>query len=140
MYIKLEVALIHYQKLPKYLRGYGLIINPYNPLLANKWTEGVKLTVVWHLDDMKVSHKSEKEVMNLIGYMKGIYDNNMLVVRGEQHTCVGMDLDYRKTGEVILSIDRYTTESIEEISERIILKRNHRQETTFSRSEICAKI
>ena len=37
----------------------------------------------------------------------------MLVVRGKQKTYVGMDLEYIKPGEVIVSIDRYVTEEID---------------------------
>ena len=41
--------------------------------------------------------------------MKGIYGDNMSVVRGKKNTYVGMDLDYRLPGEVIFSMDTYIT-------------------------------
>ena len=37
----------------------------------------------------------------------------MLVVRGKKHTYLGMDLEYIKPGEVIVSMDRYVTEEID---------------------------
>ena len=42
---------------------------------------------------MKVSHKNKEKVTTFIEYMKGIYGNNMPVVRGNKHTYIGMDLD-----------------------------------------------
>ena len=35
------------------------MINPYGPCVANKWKDGGGLTMVWHVDNMKVSHKSK---------------------------------------------------------------------------------
>ena len=49
------------------------MINPYDPCVAKKWTDGGQLTVVWHVDDMKVSQKNKEEVTKFIRYMKGIY-------------------------------------------------------------------
>ena len=37
--------------------------------------------------------------------MKGIYVDNMPVVRGKKHTYIGMDLDYIFPGEVIVSME-----------------------------------
>ena len=39
--------------------------------------------------------------------MKGIYGENMPVVRGKKHTYSGMDLDYSSPGEVIVSMESY---------------------------------
>ena len=73
MYGTLKEALLYYKKLSKELREYRFLINPYNPCVTNKWTDGRQLTVVWHVDDMKVSHKNKEEVTKFIEYMKGIY-------------------------------------------------------------------
>ena len=66
MYGTLKVELLYYRKLLKELREYGFVINPYDPSAANKWTDGGQLTVVWHVDNMKVSHKNKEEVTNFI--------------------------------------------------------------------------
>ena len=42
--------------------------------------------MVWHVKDMKVSHKNKEEVTKFINYVKGIYGNNIPVVRGKKHT------------------------------------------------------
>ena len=70
------------------------VINPCAPCIENKWTDGGQLTVVWSVDDMKVSHKNKEEMTNFIEYTKGIYGEETPVARGKKHKYLGMDLDY----------------------------------------------
>ena len=44
----------------KDLEGYGFVVNPYNPCVANKMVNGKQMTVSWHVDDLKSSHKDSK--------------------------------------------------------------------------------
>ena len=69
---------------------------------------------------MKVLHINKEEVTKTFEYMKGIYVKNMPVVRGKDHTYVGMDLDYSSPGEVIISMDSYITELIDEFPEEMM--------------------
>ena len=94
MYRTLNVALIYYRKNPKELREYGFVINPYDPCVANKWTSEGQLHVVWHVDDMKVSHKNKEEMKKFVEYMKVIYGKKMPVVSGNKNNYVRMDLYY----------------------------------------------
>ena len=36
-----------------------MTVNPYDPYVANKIVNGSQCTVVWHINDLKVSHKDE---------------------------------------------------------------------------------
>ena len=76
--------------------------------------------MVWHVDDMKVSHKNREEVTKFVDYMKGIYGNNMPVVREKKHTYAGMGLDHSSQGEAIASMDSYITEAIDEFPEEML--------------------
>ena len=73
MYETLKAALLYYRKLSKELRVYGFVINPYDPCVANKWTNEGQLNLVWNIKDMKVSHKNKEEVTKIVEYMKVIY-------------------------------------------------------------------
>ena len=86
MYGMLKAALLYYRKLSKDLREYGFVINPYDPCIANKRTDRGQLAVVWHVDDMKVSHKNNEEVTKFIENMKVIYGEEIPVARGKKHT------------------------------------------------------
>ena len=55
LYGLMQASLLFYRKLRKELKGYGLIVNPYDPCVANMLTKGGKqLTVVWHVDDLMI--------------------------------------------------------------------------------------
>ncbi len=62
IYGLLASAMLFYQKLAADLQGYGFQINPYDPCVANKTVNGNQLTVSWHVDDLKISHKDSKVV------------------------------------------------------------------------------
>ena len=76
--------------------------------------------MLWHVDDMKVSHKNKEEVTKFIEYMKEIYGEEMPVARGKKNTYVGMGLNYSSPGEVILSIYSYITEAIDKLPEEMM--------------------
>ena len=55
----LRAALLFYRKLRADLEDMGFEVNPYDPCVANKIVNGSQCTIVWHVDDLKVSHKDE---------------------------------------------------------------------------------
>jgi hypothetical protein len=38
----------------------GYTLNPYDQCVANKSINGYQMTIVWHVDDLKMSHVSEE--------------------------------------------------------------------------------
>jgi len=39
---------------------FGFVLNPYDPCVANKGVvKGKQLTIVWHVDDLKVMPQAE---------------------------------------------------------------------------------
>ncbi len=55
-------ALLYYKKFAKSLTKKGFKLNPYNKCVANKIVNGKQLTICFHVDDCKISHKSTKVV------------------------------------------------------------------------------
>ena len=51
-------AILFYLKLRKDLEEFGFIVNDYDPYVVNKIVSRTKMTVVWHVDDLKISHVS----------------------------------------------------------------------------------
>ena len=56
LYGIMKAALLFYIKLVNILKSIGYELNPYDPCVANKIVDGAQLTVVWHVDYLKVSH------------------------------------------------------------------------------------
>ena len=73
IYGLLQSSLLLYRKLVKYLGAYELHINPYDPLLANNVNNKKQMAVVWHIDNLKVSHMHSFEITNFAGYLYIIY-------------------------------------------------------------------
>jgi hypothetical protein len=85
MYGLLRSALLFYLKLVKDLRAYGFELNEYDPCVANKMVNGTQMTVCWHVDDLKASHKEEGELAKLVMYLKGMYGDRLSVHEGDVH-------------------------------------------------------
>ena len=88
IYGTLKAALLSYKRLRKELENDGYIINPYDVCVANKQVNGSQLTIVWHVDDMKISHVNPDEVTTTIEFLHERYkdDNGKLCVTcGKRH-------------------------------------------------------
>ena len=57
--------LLFYLKLKKNRQEYDFVVNPYVKCATNKIVGGHQMTVEWHVDDRKVSHKDLWEVTKL---------------------------------------------------------------------------
>ena len=82
----------------------GFKVNPYDPCVANKIEKGKQLTVVWHVDDLKISRENTKVVDNLIEWLKEKYEDEEIgkikPSRGKVHDYLAMILDFSVQGEV----------------------------------------
>jgi len=60
------------------------------------------MTLVWHVDDMKISHEDPQEVTIQIEYLRKRYASDrigeMKVSRRKEHNYLGMTLDFRTKG------------------------------------------
>ena len=91
-------ALLFYGKLVGDLEAYGFEINPYDPCVANMEVGGSQMTIVWHVDDLKVSHSNAFEITKLAGYLDNTYPC-LKVNFGKVHDYLGMNLDFSKEME-----------------------------------------
>ena len=64
-------------------------IHPHDPCVMKKIVGGGKMTVVFHVDALKVSHKINKAITTLIEYLDGIY-SGLKAVCGDVHDYLGM--------------------------------------------------
>ena len=72
-------------------------MNLYDICVANKWVNGSQMIVIWHVDNLKISHKDPQEVTNMIAYLEFIY-GDMTINGGRTRTYLGMDIDLRDEG------------------------------------------
>ena len=98
---------------------FGFKVNPYNPCVANKMMIGSQMTVIWHADDLKISHKDSKEVMNSSEHFGKTYGDRMLIHRGKVHDYLGMDLDFSSNKVLKIGMMKYIKKIHEEFPEEI---------------------
>ena len=109
LYGTLKAALLFWKKLSESLKLRGFTINPYDWCIANKTINGKQCTIVWHVDDLKVSHKQTSVVDEKISYLRTKYEKvgTMTVRRGKVHDYLGMTLDFSQPGKFIVSMENY---------------------------------
>ena len=78
-----------------------------------------KMTVIWHVDDLKVSHVDPKENTKFANWMKDIYSKKLTIHRGKIHDYLGMDMDWTKDGQVSISMIEYLSKLLDNFIENI---------------------
>ena len=53
----------------------------YDPCVADKIINGSQMTVTWHVDDIKVSHKDYHKITRFLKYLGDLYGNRITVNR-----------------------------------------------------------
>ena len=84
--------------------------------VVNKMINGFQCTICWHVDDLKISHRDPAVVDGIIVFLESIY-GEVSTARGREHTYLGIDLDYRVSGEVSVSMIPYMQEIVDEFPE-----------------------
>ena len=107
LYGILQGAILFYKKLRSHLEEIGFEINPYDPCVANMTIYGVQMTVCWHVDDVKVSHKGESYTYAFVLNICKIFGNGTKVSRGRVHNYLGMDMEWSQDRTMIVSMIKY---------------------------------
>jgi hypothetical protein len=62
IYGMVDSAFLFWLYLSSHLAEHGFEMNPYDVCCMNKEINGKQCTIVWHVDDLKISHVSAKVV------------------------------------------------------------------------------
>ena len=110
----MKEALLFYIKFVENLKSIGFQLNPYDPCVANKIVDVAQLTVVWHVDNLKVIHIDGGVVTRMVAWLKKTYgrlfkdgSGAMNLNRGMIHEYLGMTLKYSTQGEVKITMYNY---------------------------------
>ena len=114
----LRAALLFYKRLRSDLENTGFEINLYDPCVANKMVNSHQMTIHWHVDELKVSHKDENAVTALAENLAELYGSNTIVSHKKVHEYLGMDIDWDSvSGTIIVSMIKYLHKVFEEFPE-----------------------
>ena len=120
LYGTMVASLLYYKKFTTSLKSKGFTVNPYDSCVWNKIVNGKQLTIVFHVDDCKLSHVDSKVLDDTIEWLRRDYESifedgsgMMKVSRGRKHTYLGMDLDYTTRGQCKVTMFGYVDEILE---------------------------
>jgi hypothetical protein len=106
LYGMLRAALLFWKLISSKLILWGFTINPYDWCVANKMIDGKQCTVLWHVDDLKISHVLEDVNTDIIKRINEEFGKEapITITRGKVHDYLGMTLDYSEKGKVKIKI------------------------------------
>jgi Reverse transcriptase (RNA-dependent DNA polymerase) len=116
LYGTLQAALLFWKDLSGALLEWGFELNPYDRCVANKMIKGKQCTILWHVDDLKISHEDETVVSKIIEILDERYGkiSPLVVTRGKVHDYLGMTLDFSTDGCCVVRMDDYVESVLEE--------------------------
>jgi hypothetical protein len=104
----MRASLLFYRNLQKELEEYRLVVNPYDPCIANMVTKsGKQLTVIWHVDDLLALCKVNFELTKFSCYPGKIYGPKLSMHMGKKHNYLRVDMEFNEDGMLDVSIITY---------------------------------
>ena len=87
----------------------------------NKTSNDKQCTILWHVDDLKISHMDPEIVTAILGEIDDWYGEQapLTVTRGKVHAYLGMTIDYSEEGKVKFTMYDYIDDLLEELPPHI---------------------
>ena len=81
-------------------------------------------TILWHVYDIKVSHKDATVVTSVLEQINAVYDKEspLKVTRGEIHDYLGMKIDFNIPGKVQFTMIDYIQSMLDELPESMDIR------------------
>ena len=117
LYGTLSASMLFWKDLSGHLLADGFVPNPYDSCVMNKTVNGTQCTVLWHVDDLKISHVDISECERVVALLNKRYGNEtpLTVTRGDLHDYLGMTLDYSTDGKVSIRMEAYVEKMLEDL-------------------------
>ena len=116
LYGMLQVALLFRKLLSSTLQEWGFKIKEHDQFVANKIIKGKQCTIIWHVDDLKISHVDKRVVEDVLKQLMAKFgeDAPLTTCRVKILDYLGMKIDYRRKGKVTFSMEDYIKQILEE--------------------------
>jgi hypothetical protein len=116
LYGTLQAALLFWTDLSEFLVEKGYTLNPYDSCVANKTINGKQCTILWHVDDLKISHIDSLVVDGILSELNTKYGKEapLTVTRGKIHDYLGLTLDFSDDGKVKVRMEDYVESILED--------------------------
>ena len=80
--------------------------NEYDWCVMNKNYNDKQCTIIWHIDDLKMSHVDPDIVSSILADIDSEYGNiaKMTIMRGKIHKYLRMNIDYSSSDKLMFSV------------------------------------
>jgi len=130
LYGCVKLALLWYELFTGTLQKMGFELNPYDPCVANKTINNKQCTIVWYVDDNKISHIDHRVLTQIVGVIKQHF-GKMMVMRGREHTFLGMEIVFNDDGTMKIGMKSYIEDAIKCSGENVTKKVTTPAQKTF---------
>jgi hypothetical protein len=123
LYGTVQASRLFWERLSSFLIDVnGFERNPYDFCVVNKVVNGKQLTIVWYVDDLKISHVDSNVVTDTIEILKAEFGKQsaLTVRRGKVHDYLGIQFDFSTAGKVVMTMTDYISELLEETPDDLL--------------------
>ena len=114
----LQASLLFWENLTEFLtEELGFTVNPYDSCIVNKMIDGKQCTILWHMDDLKLSHVKQQVLEDIANKLNAKYGQQtpLIIHRGKIHDYLGMTIDYSEDGKVKFMMFDYMEGILDEV-------------------------
>jgi hypothetical protein len=86
------------EKISHQLQECGFTINPYDSCVSNKMINYQQCTIIWQVDNLKISQVKPSVVFDTIRKLEEVFGQEapLKITRGKYHEYLGMYLDFSR--------------------------------------------
>jgi len=106
LYGMLQAAPLFWSLLSDTLQEWGFKLNPYNKCTANKKINDKQCTIIWHVNDLKISHVKKKVMDDIVTCLSNKFgkEGTLTTTSGKVLEYLRMTLDYTSKNKVKISM------------------------------------
>ena len=145
LYGTLQAAMLFWKELTKFVTtDLGFTINPYDSCVANKIIDGKQCTILWHVDDIRMSHVIQGVLESIMKQIEARFGREapLTVTRGPVHEYLGMTIDFSRPGTVQFHMKAFIDDLIAETPSELLkgMAASPAGQHLFNVNEICPKL
>jgi hypothetical protein len=111
-------AILFYEKLTKQLIEWGYEPNCYDRCTFNKMVDGNQITIQFHVNDLKISHKDQSVIDSILLDLDNKFGTTrkpLAATTGMIHDYLGITIDYSKRDTVKFTMYDYLEDILDEM-------------------------
>jgi hypothetical protein len=118
LYGTLQNSLLFWKELSTFLvNTLGFEFNPYDKCVVNKTIDGKQCTIIWHVNDLMLTHVSQEILYHIVSELSKKFGNEdpLTVHKGDILDCLGMTLGFSCKGKVFFRMTDYIENMLDEL-------------------------